>query len=532
MARRKVVSLYRDRYRGDYLSDEQCDKLESIRDAYESGTYFRDLKKYLYDLPEDSVEYIKSTYTSEGLDDLPKGELTDSQTVMLAFGLISKCWLSGDSVGLGKTVLVAALYNYLKEHSTKEEPKLLFLVNDEDVMHQNCNQLIRFTASYFQESTGRKANAQKLIDFYQSNGYLPNVVGTHSLLRQPLFQELVSNYVRETGEDPFTVVVMDESAVLGNDKTQIYKQAVSMFSEVEYKVCLNATEFDVSLEEFYNQLNWLDPTLLPTKTQFRKDYFVLQWDPFLGYAAPTGKYKNAKDFKYKVGYRYIARTRKDLGAVMEDCTAQIVEVPINNYQKKLLRETSQPGMAMNCPWGIDKSAAISFDYCPKLKSLADVLDRELGYDVDENPDQVLIYAHHKEAQRGILQLMSNYSIAARVLNGDTPSDERKEIVEGFKNGDFPVLVTNVQKGLNFGNCDYIIYYEFPSVGEAVQFEGRLTRQENIVGKHVYVLLTKPREIKRFRTLLTDRARAVNAFAGTDYSMVLGLLLEGVNSIEV
>ena len=118
------------------------------------------------------------------------------------------------------------------------------------------------------------------------------------------------------------------------------------------------------------------------------------------------------------------------------------------------------------------------------------------------------------------------------MNGDTPSEERHEIVEGFKDNKFSVLITNVQRGLNFGNCNFVIFYQFPSVGKAVQFEGRITRQENIVGKHVYILLSAPKELKRFKTLLTDRAKALNAFASTDYSMLLGLLLKDKDSAEV
>lgn len=539
MGRRKVVSVYRGRYKGDYLTEGDCDRLEAIREAYEDGVFFGDLKGYLYDIPKSDVENIKYLATSEDLKERPKGELTDSQTVMLAFGLVSKKWLCGDSVGLGKTALMAATYNYLKAHRSEKAPKMLFLVDGEDVMNQNCDQLIRFTSDYFMAVTGRKQSAQNLVDFYLEHGYLPNVVGTHSLLRQPVFQELVSNYIRSTGKDPFGIVVIDESAVLGNSNTQVYKQAQSLFSEVEYRICLNATEFDVKLEEFYNQLNWVDPTLLPTRTQFKKDYYVMEWSPWTGYSKPSGKYKNAEDFRNKVGYRYLARTRKDLGATMKDCSAEIVGVPTNDYQKNLLRETSMPDMALNCPWAIDRNALMDEEFCPKLETLRGILNNDLGYPMDvymtqvqgADTPQVLIYAHYKEAQVGIVALLNAYGVSNRVLNGDTPSEERHEIVDGFKSNEFSVLITNVQRGLNFGNCNFVIFYQFPSVGRAVQFEGRITRQENIVGKHVYVLLSTPKELKRFKTLLADRAKALNAFASTDYSMLLGLLLKNMNSVE-
>ena len=124
-----------------------------------------------------------------------------------------------------------------------------------------------------------------------------------------------------------------------------------------------------------------------------------------------------------------------------------------------------------------------------------------------------------------LTLARTLGTPVAVWLGDTPSDDREEIVKGFSSGYYQILITNVQKGLNFQNCDNVIFFEFPSVGRAIQVEGRMTRSENIENKHVFVLLYDKNETPAFKGILSDRGKALDTFASTDYSMVLNLLLE-------
>ena len=93
-------------------------------------------------------------------------------------------------------------------------------------------------------------------------------------------------------------------------------------------IFLNATPFESKLDIFYSQLHILDPSYLPAKTHFQKQYVVYDYRGM--YPRPTGKYKNAEDFRRKVGYRYFARTREEKGAVMEDCTGRVIVSPLSS----------------------------------------------------------------------------------------------------------------------------------------------------------------------------------------------------------
>ena len=112
------------------------------------------------------------------------------------------------------------------------------------------------------------------------------------------------------------------------------------------------------------------------------------------------------------------------------------------------------------------------------------------------------------------------------MNGDTKISEKNFLVNRFKAGDLKVLITNVQRGLDFGNCNYCIFYSYDTnPNRMVQFEGRMTREYNIIGKHVYLLVSRGRELQKLKNLVADRAVASDLFAGSDFSCVLSLLLD-------
>ena len=111
------------------------------------------------------------------------------------------------------------------------------------------------------------------------------------------------------------------------------------------------------------------------------------------------------------------------------------------------------------------------------------------------------------------------------MNGSTKIKEKNTLIDKFKMGDLKVLITNVQKGLDFGNCNYCIFYNYdPSPNKMVQFEGRMTRERDIINKHVYVLISKGKELTKFKKDIADKAKASDMFAGSDFSCIMSLLL--------
>lgn len=525
MGRKKNIIYYNGKLKGKYLSDEVCDKLESIAEIDKNNGYISDLKNIIYVLSESEVDDIIYNKSNEFIDfKNKKGSLENVQTTGVAYMYFSKRLLLGDSVGLGKTVEVCGLCNLLENNAMKEGKEFNFLyLTNKNLIPQTRRELIKFTGNYIEEVYGEKQKVQKFV----KNNYVElqqSVVGAHSLIKSVDFQEYLRTFIADTGYNPFDLLIIDESGeVLSNSNSQMYKEALFLGSLFDRIILLNATSFEKELRSFYNQLNFLDDSFLPTKTEFQNTYEVL--DYYGPYPTFSGKYKNEEKFRELVSYRYIKRTRKDTGAVMRDCTSEVVEVPLSKEQRELLSMTSMPNMVYDCPSYFNMGVETNISTTPKLYALLSLLCNNIPIG-----SSVLIFSRYKEAQYHIKRILEEKGYYSEILNGDTSHKERKSFIDRFKLGDIPILITNVQKGLNFGNCNYCIFYDYdPSPSKMVQFEGRMTRSFDIINKHVWVLLTSGEEANTFYKTVKDRAVASDMFTGSDFSCVLELFLKNKKS---
>ena len=522
MGRAKEVIYYNGKLRGSVLTEEDCDMLDSIiaLNGKENGC-IKELKHIIYELPPSDIELVKSMYSGEWIENIEKkrGTLLPVQTLGVAFMYYAKNVVLGDSVGMGKTVEVCGLCNLLEALYKKEGEVFRFLyLTDKNLLAQAQSEFIKFTGNYPEVVYGVAKSVNKFCSENSDNINF-SVVGAHSLINSERFQEYLIQYKRDNGCYPFDLLIVDEAGdILINSNTKTYKAAMQirdMFSRV---VLLNATPFEKELRMFYNQIHFVDKTLLPTKTAFQKEYEVMSY--YGPYPQFKGEYKNQEKFKDLVGYRYFARTRKSSGATMTNCTADVIVSSLSPEQKALLKRTSMPNMVFDCPSYFGTGVPTNEYTTPKMRDLLKLLDNEL-----KDVPSILIYSRYKESQACIQEVLVEKGISCEVLNGDSSQDVRESVINSFKLGDVRVLITNVQKGLNFGNCDYCIFYTYdPNPNKMVQFEGRMTRSYNIENKHVYLLISKGKELSTFKKTVSDRAKASDVFAGSDFSCVLSILL--------
>lgn len=518
MGRKKELYYYNGKLKGKYLEDADCRILDKIIELSENNGCIADLKHSIFDLSENDIEYIKEG-GDPALVDKEVGTLSDQQTVGSAFLFYSKRCVLGDSVGLGKTVEVCSLMNVLKTFYEKQGVQFRFLyLTEKNLLAEARNKIIRFTGEYIDMLRGEKKYVEDFIE-RSRDGVHSSVVGSHSLINSQLFQEYIRMMREEYGVNPFDALVVDESSVLGNTSTKTYSNAKDLAEDIDWVVVLNATPFEKNLRTFYAQINFVDDSLLPVKTVFQDLY---EERDYTGpYPKFNGKYKNQDIFKKQVAYRYLKRTRKDLGARFEDCTCDVKVCGLSVYQRNLLKISSMPQMVIDCPSYLDRELDMNAETTPKVGVLYDLFDNELN-----GARSVLIYTQYKESQEGIKAALEERGISCEVMNGSTPFKEREIIARRFRMGDFRALITNVQKGLDFDNCNYCVFYSYnTNPNNMVQFEGRMTRQVDIIGKHVYMIVSKGRELKNLKTLVSDRATASDMFAGSDFSCVLSLLLD-------
>lgn len=516
--RAKEIIYYNGKLRGKYLSEDTCDKLDALAKLDVRRGCIKELKHIIWELSPYEIDVVRDLRSADTIE-LKKGTLSDLQTIGVAYMYYAKSLILGDSVGLGKTVQVCGLCNLLKALYEKEgmEFRFLYLTN-KNLLRQAQDDFIKFTADYVDVLYGTAKHVNKFCSDNKAN-VAYSVVGSHSLLTSTSFQEFLVQYKRDNGCCPFDLLIIDEAGdILTNSSTKTYDAAMQIREMFDRVVLLNATPFEKELRMFYNQLHFVDSTFLPTKTAFKKEYEVLSY--YGPYPRFSGDYKNQEKFRSLIGYRYFARTRKSSGAKMSNCSAELIISPLSPQQKDLLKKTSMPNMVYDCPsyfgMGIDTDEFTT----PKMKDLIRLLTVDL-----KDVNSILIYSRYKESQDCIQYILNEYDIESAILNGDSSQEDRESIINCFKLGDIRVLITNVQKGLNFGNCNYCIFYSYdPNPNKMVQFEGRTTRSYNIDNKHVYLLISKGKELSTFKKVVADRAKASDVFAGSDFSCVLSILL--------
>jgi superfamily II DNA or RNA helicase len=521
MAKKHEVMYYNGHLKGSLLSDEDCQKLDALLELDAKKGFVSDLKHVIYDLTPAEVDQILIQNDNSGVD-LQVGTLENTQTIGVAYMYFAKRLVLGDSVGMGKTVQVCGLCNLLEAEMLKNQMEFRFLyLTGKNLVNQARNEFIKFTGNYVQAVQGVKDSVSK---FCKSNwDYLSaSVVGSHSLIKSKDFQEYMIHCYRDEGYNPFDILIIDEAGdILANSGTQMYKEAQNLAKMFDRVILLNATSFEKELQMFYNQIKFVDGTFLPTKTEFDKEYMIYTYG--VGpYPQFSGKYKNAEKFRNLVRYRYLARTRKSAGATMTNCTAEVLVSPLSKEQKYMLSRVSMPNMVYDCPSYFQMGIPSNMSTTPKLCTLVSLLQGRL-----KNEKSILIYARYKEAQSVIESFLTELGYSCAVMNGDSPINVRNDIINKFKLGDIPILITNVQKGLNFGNCNHCIFYSYDTnPNRMVQFEGRMTRSYNIDNKHVYLLISRGDELKAFKSVVADRAKASDVFAGSDFSCVLSILLDG------
>ena len=522
-SRKKEAKYYGNHLLGDYLSVRQAQMLLKLHNVTEGQGGIDALRNLIYELTEEQVKQIIESKDPDVVpeEDRKEGTLSDLQTVGVSFMYVSKRMVLGDSVGMGKTVQVSALIRYL----TQEYAKLGYSFNvlyltEKNLLKQSRDELVKFSGLYFEQLYGEKDKIAKFTDEYEVSSV--NICGAHSLLSHADFHKWCKKYEDYYGDGsfPFDMIVIDESGkILSNQKNTIYESGKLLADKAQYCILMNAGSFENHLDKFRSQLSFVDDTFLFTKTEFQNHYMVFDW--YGGRPKFSGKYKNADDFREKVALRYLKRTRKGQGAQMIGCTAELIEVGTSKIQREFLKKSGMPQMVIDCPPYFDANVEFNGETVPKAGALLSLLKGKLA-----NVGQVLVYTTLKEPHKYLKRYLAKNGIHAEIMNGSTPVNERNMIIDSFKRGSTRVLITNVQRGLNFGKCNHCVFYNYDgNPNNMIQFEGRITRDFNIVDKHVYMIVTKGDEKRKLLTEIARRAQASSEFAGSDFSMVLDLLAE-------
>lgn len=521
----KDVKYYQSAYYQGDLSDKDCNSLHSLLTEIEEVPVLKNvitnMKQHtVTSLISEAEEYEKKNKTIIGFENRYKplagvGELRPEQTKGVAFLYYAGSCLLGDEVGLGKTVLSAGIINVRTKEYERQGKKFRALIVCEKASSDEIrNKLVKFTGEFVGlMKSATQTEIAKMVT-RNPNGDNYNLVVTHSALAS-------ADFLAYLIKNPFDMIILDESSVIKNTKSTLNKNLKALFKKTRYKILLNATPFELTLRDIYNHLDLIDPTYLPLVGAFEGDFCVKGWNHFTKRQEVKG-YQYEEEFKKLVSFRYFARTRKSLGAKYEDNNHLTVYVPMSKEQKAYASKVSLHRMLVEYPSRIDPDIPFNGDTTPKVAVTQQLVDEIVSI----KGETALIYCHYVEAQRGLKEILEDMGYRVAILNGqDTKKLEvRRSICSDFNAGLYDVLITNVLKGLDLNSCDNCIMYSLdPNPQNMIQFEGRITREFDVIGKNAWILVSFGHEKRQFDKVIQPRTKASAKFTTGSNSLVLQAL---------
>lgn len=522
-------------YSNGYISSmttEQADKIIAIKSKTNTPEFEHTIFNFPYELILESLDTHKSIRTlvkEKGIDWTQYiGSLRTYQTVGAEFLVNSTHAMIGDSVGLGKTAVICATLNILKQYG--QLTRFIMAVETSALM-QTQVELMKFTGMNIVVLPGESPKMKKVIsstDWESVDG----IVIKHSTIKSNTFNLWLAQHTDAQHKlKLFNTFIIDESSVIKNDTTQMYQYCVNISNSVDRVYMMNATAFDKHIMDIYYQFNIMDNNLLPEEafikrnfcTYSRSTYWKTEACPGQGRGykrvqkfrfTPSG-YKNQQIFKESLKYVYFGRSLKDVGMEVGH-EYKVYTVQPNPAQTQLIAAGFHGNEVLNCPSLLDEEVTahnlkpLPFDRAnnPKLDRLCEIAENEL------DGVSFMVYCFHIEAQYKIKEELEKIGRKVVIINGQDPKGKDKDMVklermQKFNSGEYDVIITNLQKSLNlYGAQAMILYSNTATVGRLEQIRGRIDRHvDDKVRTYIMLLYEGTSEYELMTNIARERGKA-------------------------
>ncbi len=368
-----------------------------------------------------------------------------------------------DDMGLGKTVQTLAAIQQDRREGV-EEPVLL--VCPTSVLNNWRKESARFTPDLplmMHHGPGRKRDAE----FVEAARQHAIVMASYGVLARD---------VGFMAEVPWRGIVLDEAQNIKNPATRQAWAARSLGAE--YRVALTGTPVENHVGDLWSVMQFLNPGLLGTESEFKRNYFI---------PIQAERDEGAAQRLQRATGPFILRRLKTDRAVITDLPEKVETkefCPLTREQATLyeavLREAEQ---ALEAAEGIERRGAI-LGTLTKLKQVCNHPRQLLGdnsaiagrsgklarlQDMLEEiiavGDRALVFSQFAE-MGGILQrhIQDTFGKEALFLHGGVSRRQRDRMVERFqddKNGP-PVFILSLRAGgtgLNLTAANHVFHYD-------------------------------------------------------------------------
>ncbi len=420
----------------------------------------------------DLLEFVDSNVNlsidSQLPDDLPvidppatfKGELYPYQ-------LSGYQWLSrienhhlggllADDMGLGKTIQVIAHLLKLKENGTAGPHLIVVPKTLLDNWQREVQQFSGGELSCCAYGSSYRSVDRSAFDHFDI------VITTYDTLRRD--QSLL-------GTVNWNMVVCDEAQYAKNPTTQ--RTCAIKALKSKHRAALTGTPVENGLIEFWCIMDFVQPGLLGSWADFRKEYErpIIEGDE-------TARDQIIKNLLGKIKGYYLRRLKDQVLDLPEKRT-QVRETRLSDHQfdiyqmivrqakaggrgaklaaiSKLLMLCAHPSTAKGFPQDTDMNAV----NCPKLKTTLEILET-----VEARAEKAIIFTDYKIVQRALQDaIRKKFGLWPDIINGEI-THNRQQIIDIFSEKEgFNVIILGHQVagvGLNITSANHVIHYTRP-----------------------------------------------------------------------
>ena len=404
---------------------------------------------------------IDSTYpTGKELKGILTTELFNYQEKGILFAAKAGRSLIADEMGLGKTIQAIGVAEVLKKTSGISS---VLVICPTSLKYQWQSEIQRFTPETVQVVEGFP---HIRYEQYNSDAFY-KIVSYHAL----------SNDLKSINQTEFDLVILDEAQRIKNWKTKIAQSVKKIRSP--YALVLTGTPLENKLEELYSIVQFVDPFKLGPYYHFLDRYQVKD---------ESGRvvgYNHLHEISHNLSDIMVRRTKKEVLAQlpermdknlfvsmteeqmgMHEAFGDVVARLVFKWRKlgflnekdrqRLMINLNLMRMVCDSTYILDQQSR----HDTKIGELMNILEEYL----DGNAEKVVVFSQWERMTRLVAAELDENNIGYRYLNGNVPSNKRKELFDHFNNepGCRIFLSTDAgSTGLNLQSASMIINLDIP-----------------------------------------------------------------------
>jgi SNF2 family DNA or RNA helicase len=406
-----------------------------------------------------------------------------------------------DDMGLGKTVQALTLIQKLKEEKCKKKNfKTSLIVVPVSAISNWEIELKKFTPDIkYIIHLGQKR--KKCIEHLTKFDIV--LVSYHTL----------RNDIKLFNETDYGYIILDESQNIKNYKSLTFKAIKTL--ESNYRLSLTGTPVENNTLELWSQMEFLNPGLLGTLTEFKRKF-----------ARPIEQLKDegtAEKLKKKV-FPFILRRKKEdvikelpakseivLYSEMDKKQRNLYENYRLYYRKKVMGKIKESGIG-NSAFDIF-TALLKLRQVALFPSLADRKHKnipsckfeqakELINESLQEGHKILIFSQFVKSLKIIRQYMDKHDYKYSYLDGSVSAKKRKEQIKNFQSNDnIRLFLLSLKAGgtaINLTAADYVILFDpwwNPAVEtQAVDRAHRIGQNQRVIAYKMIVKNTVEEKI--------------------------------------